>query len=234
MDSDIRSQIDRAKELFGELEKACNADLLAKNVSDKTRNLSQEVLLKVRHLLDQVTYKFFEKRYLSKLSAEDQKSARVYFPMVMKKEDLKSVLGRAKMSDLETIHPDFYNFLNSVQPYNTNYAWLKQFADLCAEKHIRLSPQVKNEAKRVTVSRGSGTVSWGPGVTFGRGVSVMGVPIDPSTQLPIPNNVVETKIETWVSFLYEGTSVNVLWLCKKAIEDGESIAKTIMGHVSAN
>lgn len=234
MHSDIQSQIDRAKELLGELEKACNTDLLSKKVSDKTKNLSQEVLLKIRHLLDQTIYKYFEKHYLPNISVEDQQSARVYFPMVMKKEDLKAVLGRAKMSDLEIKHPDFYNFLNSVQPYNANYAWLKQFADLCAEKHIRLSPQVKNEAKRVTVSRGNGAVSWGPGVKFGSGISVMGVPIDPSTQLPVPNNVVETKIETWVSFLYEGTNVNVLWLCKKAIEGGESIAKTIMEHVSAN
>jgi len=64
MDEDIQSQLERAKELLRELEKACDNDLQAKNVSGKTKNLSQEVLLKVRHLLDQAIYKFFEKNYL--------------------------------------------------------------------------------------------------------------------------------------------------------------------------
>lgn len=227
MDHDIQSQIDRAKELFCELEKSCTADLAVKNVSGKTRNLSQEVLLKIRHLLDQAIYKYFEKHYAQTLSAIDMKSAKVYFPIVNIEKDLKSILGRAKMADLDTKHADFYKFLDSVQPYNADYSWLKQLAKFSSEKHVRLTPQVKTEARRVTVSRGSGTVSWGPGVTFGSGVSVMGVPIDPTTQLPVPNNIVETKIETWVSFLYEGTGINVLWLCKKAIDDGTKIIEAI-------
>ena len=228
MDEDIQSQLERAKELLQELEKACDNDLQAKNVSGKTKNLSQEVLLKVRHLLDQAIYKFFEKHYLPNLSDSDKKSARVYFPIVSKKEDLKSVLSRAKMGDLETSHQDFYGFIDSIQPYNTDYLWLKHLADYSADKHIRLTPQTKTEMKKVTVSRGGGSVSWGSGVTFGGGVSVMGVPIDPTTQMPVPNNVAETKVENWISFLFEGSSVNVLWLCKKSVEDGEKIVKKIL------
>ena len=79
MDEDIQSQLERAKELLQELEKDCNSDLQTKNVSGKTKNLSQEVLLKVRHLLDQSIYKFFEKHYLPNLPDSDKKSARVYF-----------------------------------------------------------------------------------------------------------------------------------------------------------
>jgi len=231
MDQDIQSQLDRAKELLQELENACNTDLQAKDVSGKTKNLSQEVLLKVKHLLDQSIYKFFEKQYLPSLSDLDKKSAKVYFPTVSKKEDLKSVCGRAKMGDLETRHQDFYKFIESVQPYNQDYFWLKHLASYSSEKHIRLTPQIKTETKRVTVSRGGGSVSWGPGVTFGGGVSVMGVPIDPATQMPIPNNVAETKVENWVSFLFEGSDVNVLGLCKKSVEDGEKIIKKVLEFV---
>lgn len=228
MDQDIQSQLDRAKELLKDLESACNTDLQAKDVSGKTKNLSQEVLLKIRHLLDQAIYKFFEKHYLNNLSESDKKSAKVYFPIVSKKDDLKSILGRAKMDDLETRHSDFYQFIDSVQPYNQNYLWLKYLANYASEKHIRLTPQTKTETKRVTVSRGGGSVSWGPGVTFGGGVSVMGVPIDPTTQMPIPNNVVETKVKNWVSFLFEGSDVNVLWLCQKSVKDGEDIVKKVL------
>ena len=231
MDQDIQSQLDRAKELLQELESACNTDLRAKDISGKTKNLSQEVLLKIRHLLDQSIYKFFEKHYFPNLSEADRKSAKVYFPTVSKNKDLKSVFGRAKMSDIETKHQDFYKFIGSVQPYNQDYLWLKHLASFANDKHIKLTPQTKTETKRVTVSRSGGSVSWGPGVTFGGGVSVMGVPIDPATQMPVPNNVAETKIENWVSFLFEGSGVNVLWLCKKAVEDGEKIINKILEFV---
>ena len=231
MDKDIQSQLDRAKELLQELKKACDNDLQTKNVSGKTKNLSQEVLLKVRHLLDQSIYKFFEKHYLPNLSEKDKKSAKVYFPTVSKNDDLRSVFGRAKMSDLETNHQDFYKFIDSVQPYNQNYLWLKYLTNYASEKHIRLTPQTKTETKRVTVSRGGGAGSWGSGVTFGGGVSIMGVPIDPATQMPVSNNVIETKIENWVSFLFEGSDINVLWLCKKSVEDGEKIIKKVLEFV---
>jgi len=67
---------------------------------------------------------------------------------------------------------------------------------------------------------------------FGKGVSIMGVPIDPSTQLPVPNDLVETRIENWISFLFEGSNVNVLWLCKKSPEDGEKIIQKILEYLS--
>lgn len=231
MDQDIQSQLDRAKELLQELESACNNDLQGKNVSGKTKNLSQEVLLKIRHLLDQSIHKFFEKHYFPKLSEIDKKSAKVYFPIVSKKEDLKSVLGRAKMGDIETEHQNFYKLIDSVQPYNQDYIWLKHLADFASEKHIRLTPQTKTETRRVTVSSGGGSVSWGPGVTFGGGVSVMGVPIDPTTQMPVPNNIAETKVENWISFLFEGSNVNVLGLCKKSVKDGEKIITDIFKFI---
>ncbi len=60
----------------------------------------------------------------------------------------------------------------------------------------------------------------------------MGVPIDPSTQLPVPNDLVETRIENWISFLFEGSNVNVLWLCKKSLEDGEKIIQKILEYLS--
>jgi hypothetical protein len=59
----------------------------------------------------------------------------------------------------------------------------------------------------------------------------MGVPIDPTTQLPVPNNTIETKIENWVSFLFEGSDVNVLWLCKKSVEDGEKIVNKVLEYL---
>jgi len=150
MNQDIQSQIDRAEELLQELENSCNTDLNSQNISDKTKNLTQEVLLKVRHLLDQSIYRFFKKHYHQKLSEADKESARVYFPIASKREDLKSMLGRAKMATLEKDFPNFYRFLDSVQPYNNDYLWLNYLKDFSNEKHIRLTPQTRKETKTMT------------------------------------------------------------------------------------
>jgi hypothetical protein len=231
MDKNFSSQISRAEELLNNLEQSLNEDLSEQDISDRTLNLTQEILLKMRHLLDQAMYKFFEKHYLPELSETEAETVRVYFPIVSKKDDINSVLGRSKMADLEGNYPGFYRFLESVQPYHKNYKWIRDLSRFANEKHIKLTPQTKRETKRVTVSRGKGSVSWEPGVTFGRGVSVMGVPIDPATQMPVPNKDVKTKVEKWVSFLFENSDVNVLWLCKKSVEDGRKVVKKILEFV---
>jgi hypothetical protein len=231
MQEDIKSQIDRAQELLQELKNACMADLQKKDVSGKTKNLSQEVLTKVKHLLDQSIYKFYEKYYSSNLSELEKKSVKVYFPIVSKKEDLKSVFGRAKMNNIETSYEKFYKLIDSLQPYNHDYEWLKYLSKYASDRHIKLTPQIKTVTKKVTISCGDSSVSWGPGVKFRQDVSVMGVPIDKSTQVPIPNKVTEMKIENWVSFLFEGSNINVLWLCEKSVEDGEKIIKKILEFI---
>ena len=80
------------------------------------------------------------------------------------------------------------------------------------------------EQRRITVSRpGGGAVSWGPGVTFGGSVSVMGAPIDPRTQRIVPTPGV-TKIETWVSFNIQGYGVNAAAFCAEACKNVRRIA----------
>jgi hypothetical protein len=113
--------------------------------------------------------------------------------------------------------------LESVQPYND--PWLGRFNKLNNHnKHQNLVEQTRTETKRVTVSRpGSGSVSWGPGVRFGQGVHVMGVPIDPKTQLPVPNKEVETQITTWVDFRFLEIDQSVLPFLESSIAQVEGL-----------
>lgn len=229
MEKSIQSQLDRAKELLQELEKSCNVDLESQNVSEKTKNLTQEVLLKIRHLLDQVIYKFFEKYYFSSLSDLDKKIAKVYFPIVSKKDDLKSILGRAKMTGLEKDHPDFYKFLDSVQPYNLDYLWLKQLAELSAEKHIRLTPQTIKKVKETRL--GNAVRVRGAKISM-HNCLVNGIPVNSEdiNETPLENFDPRLKVQrvTWGSFTFEGTDINAFWLCKKSVEDGEKIIKRVL------
>jgi len=48
MDKNFSSQINRAEELLSNLEQSLNDDLTKKDISDRTLNLTQEVLLKLK------------------------------------------------------------------------------------------------------------------------------------------------------------------------------------------
>jgi len=229
MDQSIQSQLDRAKELLQDLEKSCNVDLESQNVSEKTKNLTQEILLKIRHLLDQVIYKFFEKYYFYSLSDSDKKIARVYFPIASKKDDLKLRLGRAKMTSLKKDHPDFYKFLDSVQPYNSDYLWLKQLAELSTDKHIRLTPQIMKREKETRLGNAVRVRSGGVSM---HNCLVNGIPVNSEdiNETPLENFDPRLKVQRviWGSFMFEGTDINAFWLCKKSVEDGEKIIKRVL------
>lgn len=225
MDQDIKSQIERAKELLQELEESCNSDLKSKSVSEKTKNLTQEVLTKMRNVLDQSMYRFFEKIISPNLSQKDKEKARVYFPMTRDHSGLKSTLGRGKMANLDTTHPDVFMFLESIQPYNTDFSWLNDFSKFANEKHIRLSPQEVKEENETILSNAV-RVGRGGKVAM-RGCLVNGIPVNSedinTTPLDQFDPRLNVKRKTWVSFNFEGSNVNILWLCKKAVIELEKV-----------
>ncbi|MFH1890025.1 MAG: hypothetical protein ABIJ91_00420 [Candidatus Kuenenbacteria bacterium] len=97
------------------------------------------------------------------------------------------------------------------QPYNNNdwISWLSLLNN--KSKHVTLIPQKKTEIIQTRVSHPQGgSVSWSEGVTFGGGVSVMGVPIDPQTQLPVLNTVVKTERIKWVDFSFDNKNIKGL------------------------
>jgi len=103
------------------------------------------------------------------------------------------------------LNDDLKVVIKKWQPFQNNQ-WIEWFNTLNNKsKHITLIPQKRKEDVRVTVSspNNGDSVSWGSGVTFGGGVSVMGVPIDPQTQMPVSNNLVKTEKTIWVSFEFE-------------------------------
>ena len=91
--------------------------------------------------------------------------------------------------------------------------------------------KTRTESRRVDVKRpGQGSVSWGSGVRFGSGVRVMGVPIDPKTQLPVPNKEVTTTITTWVNFKFKEGGQSVLPFLEKSIGQVEDLYRALGEH----
>jgi len=220
MNLEIKSILDRADELFKDLEEEYKDCLHTHKITGRAKNITHEVLEKLRNTLDQTMMRAWEKYILPNLSDQQKKRARVYFPVAEDLKSLHSILGRGFMMDLNKIHKKLYDFLLNRQPFiSKDNLWLDLLGKIAAEgKHIRLTPQKRTETKRVKVtSSGGGSVAWDPScVKYGSEVEVLGAPIDPRTQRIIPTPGVTEKLEIWVFFILEGYNVNALGFCKEA------------------
>jgi hypothetical protein len=196
-----------------------------KSLHDKTIHEDLKVDIKnifenLRSCLDYLAHEMFEAHCLPAPEPE-----RLYFPIRSSRADFESVMD-SEYPGLKSKCAPLFTYLETLQPYNT--PWLGAFNRLNNQnKHQNLAEQVRRETKSVTVARGGGSVSWGPGVTFGSGVSVMGVPIDPRTQLPVPNNCVQTTITTWVDFKFAELDESAFPFIEKSLRSVEVTYESI-------
>ena len=174
------------------------------------------VLKKAKTSLDLIEKKYNESLHDKEISAEllveikdylgNLRSALDYLRSKVSKYNFPICKTEKEFENATTdLHDDLKIVIKKWQPFQNNQ-WIEWFNTLNNKsKHITLIPQKRKEDARVTVSspNNGGSVSWGSGVTFGGGVSVMGVPIDPQTQMPVPNNIVKTEKTIWVSFEFE-------------------------------
>ena len=240
MDSEIESQFERARELLEELKKEHEDNLQNKIISSKSKNLTHEVLTKLRSTLDHAMTIFFEKDIAPTLSIQEKKQAKVYFPVVNSDHALASTLGRAKMSNLKQTNPPVYTYIKSIQPYvNDSYKWLEHLNTYAVEgKHLRLTPQKRIESKSLTISSNGASMSLGQGATVALGsgarISLGGKEIMGGQTIDVNSNRIygdsdlEVKKEVWVSFLFEGTTINTLGLCEESLIKTKKIVEDFL------
>ena len=224
----IAAQIKRAQEILPKIEKEYNNSLHTKNIDEDLKLDIQTFCGHLRSALDYLANDIVEK-----YCPNAKKGDRLYFPITDSGASFKQRMIDS-YPNLQTNCPDLYLLLESVQPYlKSENKWLGQFNKINNEnKHSDLVEQVRTETKRVSVtSPNGGSVSWGPGVTFGAGVQIMGVPVDPRTQLPVPNNIVKTEIITWVDFKFDSIDVSALWLLKESLKQVSLINSQIINFL---
>jgi hypothetical protein len=154
---------------------------------------------------------------------------RLYFPIRATDAEFTQAVSR-DYPGLQVTSAVVSGILESVQPYRD--PWLGRFNRMNNDnKHQDLVEQTRTESRHVTVSRGGGSVSWGSGVTFGCGVNVMGVPIEPRTQMPVPNNVSQTQVITWVDFRFKENGVSVLPFIETSLKNVEKIYRDLLPHI---
>ena len=226
----VTGTLARADELLDELRQEYDTCLGDQVVSDRAIQLTHEVCERLRSILDRTANNCWRKVIAPTLDEAKRDRALVYFPIADTEQGFRSILGRWLYPRFRDDHQSLYEYLESLQSFrNGGDRWLSVLGEVTNKgKHIDLVPQ-----KKVTVlgrtkvtGAGGGSVSWGPGVTFGSGVSIMGAPVDPKTQRIVPTTGVHETREYWVSFILGDYGVNALDFCLKCRANvGEIVTK---------
>ena len=221
----IAALIARTQHDLTRIEGEYNGSLAAKQVSDSLRIDIKNQCENLRSILDYLAHDIRD-RY-----CPPPEKDRFYFPILPDKATFDSQVDKW-FPGLRMASPQLVGYLESEQPFQPGHEWLGSFNRVNNEnKHANLVEQTRSEAKETRVSGPSGQVSWGQGVTFGQGVSIMGVPIDPRTQLPVPSNLLRVEQITWVDFRFAGEEVSALRLLKQATAGTAAIAAGVQAHL---
>lgn len=221
----ITALISKAKKDFVVLKSDYNNSLDQKVISEELKIDIKNIFENLRSSLDYIAHDIHE----ACITAKPPK--KLYFPIKQSRKEFDIGIN-TDFVDLNTNFPDVYTILENVQPYND--PWLTKFNKLNNNnKHQDLVEQTRTEQRRVTVSSksGNGSVSWGPGVTFGSGVFVQGVAVDTRTQVPVPNNRVNTEVVIWVDFKFQENDESVLPFIEASINKIESLFIELGKHI---
>lgn len=225
-ENSIRAQIKRATELLPKIEADYKNSLTAQSIDEELKLDIQTFFGHLRSALDYLT-----KDIVETFCPNANPRNRLYFPITSDATSFGNMMNRS-YPELNTNSSSIYSILENIQPYQSDEnKWLTQFNKVNNEnKHNDLVEQTRTETKTVEVKskQGGGSVSWGPGVTIGSGVRVMGVPIDPRTQMPVPNNTTTTTVITWIDFKFDGIDVSVIGLLRKTLNEVTRISEEII------
>lgn len=217
----INALIRKAKEQYSAINNEYESSLAQKSVSEDLSIDIKNLCENLRSALDYLAHDIRE-THCSSANKKDK----FYFPIL---PDIN--LFRKRMINwypgLDSSCIDLWNCLESVQPYHgESTIWLHYFNRLNNEnKHDTLVPQTKSSRERVHVNiHSGGSVDWDPSaVRFNEGVYIGGVPVDPSTQMPIPHPSQEVKRITWVDFHFKDIPTSAISLLKLSLDGVERI-----------
>jgi hypothetical protein len=221
---DIDALLLHSREAFGRIQERYAASLEDQRVSDDLRVEIKGFFENLRSALDYCAHEIRE-RFCKPLKSKE----RIYFPILPSDKDFERQMNQW-FPKLQSAVPDLWEALETFQPYHDGYRWLGQFNLVNNQnKHDRLIEQTRITTRQVKVSSDHGPeASWNPdAVTFGSGVDIAGVPVDPATQLPIPHPSQKVERITWVDFRFEGIDISALELMNRALDGIAEITSTV-------
>lgn len=249
MKKDIQAQIARAKELYKQLYAQCNDDVKKGKISDKMKNLIQEVLIKSRSILDQLFYQLFIE-YFPETTEQERRS--LYFPICRDKlsfEKNKYVIKLVKS------HQRFCLLLEEIQPYYAKNKWLLDLVQYSNERHRNLTRVTHLESKLLIIGDPSsasyinnvnpyaifcimdGAIISGKARFLACKINDVGI-FELELDKDTPLNTIDPKLtprnEIGITFALADTKINALWLCKKAVDEIENYTNKVLELVGGS
>jgi hypothetical protein len=220
----IEALLRKANTDFANLRAAYDSSLHEQHVAEDLKVAIKNIFENLRSCLDYLAHDIFDTH-----CGSTRKPDSLFFPIRSTASEFNQAIAK-DYPDLQLTAKAVFDILEAVQPYHD--PWLGQFNKLNnLNKHQDLVEQTRTEARQVSVSREGGSVSWGPGVTFGSGVSVMGVPINPRTQMPAPNTVAKTEVVIWVDFRFKEIDQSVLPFVQGSLRNVEKVFRDLQPHI---
>jgi hypothetical protein len=228
-DSEIDALFTKTKMQLVDIRAEYKKSLDAQNISDLLKVDIKNFFENLRSVLDYSAHSIREK-----FCPSANPRNRFYFPILPDINSFTSQMNNWYPHLMNTC-PDIYNYLESIQPFNSGNEWLGHFNKVNNEnKHGTLVEQTRHEeVKKITAkSPVGGEVSWDPSsVTYGSGVFIHGVQVDPATQLPEPSIHQTIEKTIWVDFRFLGINVSALSLIKNTLSGVEKISMELRKHL---
>ncbi len=220
----IKALLRKVNKDLAELHTVYETSLHDEHVNEELKIAIKNIFENLRSCLDYLAQEIYEVFW-----GIEKKPERLYFPIRSTASNFNQAIEN-DFPELPKKSKAVFDILEAVQPYRD--PWLGQFNRLNNyNKHQDLVEQTRTEMRQVKVSRGEGSVSWGPGVTFGSGVSILGVPIDPRTQMPVPNTIAKTEVNIWVDFKFREIDQSVLPFLQLSLQKVEKIFRDLEAYI---
>lgn len=227
---ETRTQLSYLRTRFAELLKFCQAESGSSEVSDEVRNITQDMLTRLNKLLDIVMYQYFEDKIFPSLTSEEKEKIenKIQFPIVPKKEDLESMFGRIGLTE-KYRKGKLLLLIEQYQPYQSGQEWLKYLRDHANLCHRKLIPQKKIKETSLTIGdvikiSDSATVKMNNCIV--NGIPIKELIVDKGAISGHIDSRLNPRVETNITYMFEGTEVNVLWLCEKSLEEIVNLVKS--------
>jgi hypothetical protein len=227
--TDITALLTKAEQQLQSIMKEYDSSLHEQAIAAPLRVDIKNYCENLRSVLDYLAHGIREKHCPSA-----NPNDRFYFPILPDATQFSSQTAKW-FPGLKAAAPAVWAELEKCQPYQLSYAWLGSFNKVNNEnKHGALIAQTRQEvATRLQADiAGGGSVSWDPGsVHFGRGVFIGGVPVNPSTQMPVPDPRLKITKTVWVDFQFDGVGVSAIGLLQDALKGVKAINAALTPHI---
>jgi hypothetical protein len=235
---DANELIKHAGGHLAKIREAYEASLHAKEISGTLQVQIKNFVENLRSALDFCANEIFNRH-----GSSPKPNPKTYFPYALASQDRAAFekSGRIEtcIPGISTSRPDIVQSLLEMQHFGSyGFTWLPDFMELTNEnKHQRLTPQIRKEAKELRISGGGASIGMGEGafISMGPGtsISIGGAVIRGAQTFGVgnPPRVEGGRVETitWVSFNFESTGRPVIPLLEAALNGTRRIVAELSG-----